>query len=421
MMAKDTGATSLSAPQLGALLGDFRLLLILFVSFRLMLLMVFQPLVLNGTERGITAGGDFQTYFVIASLSDGGGLPLRDWWSEFPPLWSYFSVLVYKLTANFTAFSMTLAVLFLLADIGNLLLIRRIGDCLHGQATAMALAWIYAVLLAPLVFIFWTFEGLVAFCLLCGVWLLIEQRDKWFLLPITLGILTKFIPALALGAVWGYRDYRQALISTVIVVGIVTLVYLAFFLQNPSMTLPSLTAQFSKASYQTVWALIDGNTRTGNFGPLEDRLDPVRANVLQGNPPRVPGVLRFGVALAIGLVVFFRTRRLDDKGLVAFVGMTLLLFFLQSQGWSPQWLAQIIPFVLLCFPNRAGILVIVVITLASFFEYPLLFSGDIGGEITSALTAPFALSILARTGLFIGLCVALYNILRQPIGNDGKV
>lgn len=422
-MVKDTGADSLNTPQLGTLLGDFRLLLILFVSFRLMLLMVFQPLLLDSAERGITVGGDFQTYFQIASLSDRVGLPLRDWWSEFPPLWSYLSVVIYKLSPTFTGFSTILAVLFMLSDCGNLLLIRRIGARLHGQKTGMALAWIYALLFAPLIFVFWTFEGLVAFCLLLGIWLLIDQRDRWFPLPMILGILIKFIPVLLLGALWRYRTCRQALAQTLLVLGAVVLVYLAFMLQNASMTLPSLTAQFNKASYQTIWALIDGNYRTGNFGPLADRLDPARATVLQGNPARVPGLLRLGVALAIGLLVFARARRLDDTGLVAFVGITLLLFFLQSQGWSPQWLVQVIPFVLLCFPNRTGILVIILLILTSFFEYPLLFSrtGDTGGEITGSLMMPFGLAVLARTGLFIGLCIALYNILRQPTGNDGKV
>jgi len=43
------------------------------------------------------------------------------------------------------------------------------------------------------------------------------------------------------------------------------------------MTMPSLTAQFNKASYESIWALIDGNYRTGNFGPLTDRLTRQRS------------------------------------------------------------------------------------------------------------------------------------------------
>ncbi len=403
---------------LTGLLGDFRLLLILFVAFRLMLLMVYQPLLIQGAERGITVGGDFQTYFEIASLSKTVGLPLRDWWSEFPPLWSYISVAVYQLqgaNASYGGFAMLLGLIFLIADTGNLILLRRIGSRLYKPETGMALAWVYAVLLAPLVFTFWTFEALVVFSMLLGIWLLLEQKDNRSGIAVAIGALIKFTPALVLGAVWRMRQPRHAARYAAIVLGLFILVYIPFFAQNSAMALPSLTAQFNKASYESIWALIDGNFRTGNFGSLTERLDPANANIMQGNPARIPGWLRLGVAGAVGLFVFVRTRRFDDKGLVAFVGITLLIFFIQAQGWSPQWLIQIIPFVLLCFPSRNGVLIIVLLSLATFAEYPFLFirTGDTGGEITGSLVMSYAIVILARTGILVGLCVAFYNLLRQ--------
>jgi hypothetical protein len=93
----------------------------------------------------------------------------------------------------------------------------------------------------------------------------------------------------------------------------------------------------------------------------------------------------------------------------------VFIFFLQAQGWSPQWLAQILPLILLCFPTKNGVLLSVVLSLIVFAEYPLLFirTGDTGGEITGPFVAPFAGLILARTIILIGLCVALYNKLRQ--------
>ncbi|MBZ0289642.1 MAG: hypothetical protein K8I30_18615, partial [Anaerolineae bacterium] len=172
---------------------------------------------------------------------------------------------------------------------------------------------------------------------------------------------------------------------------------------------------FGKSSYQTVWALIDGNTMTGNFGSVASHLDPAQATAMTGNPPRIPGVLRLAVAAAVGLFVYARTRRFDDKGLVAFVGITLLIFFLQAQGWSPQWLVQIIPLVLLAFPTRNGVLIVVLLSLVTFAEYPFLFirTGDTGGQITGALVMPFIVLVLARTALLVGLCGALYQRLRQ--------
>jgi NADH:ubiquinone oxidoreductase subunit K len=117
----------------------------------------------------------------------------------------------------------------------------------------------------------------------------------------------------------------------------------------------------------------------------------------------------------VGLFVFLRARRLDDKGLLAFVTITLLIFFLQAQGWSPQWLAQIIPLLLLCFPDRNGILIAVMLSVLTFVEYPLLFlrTGDTGGEISGSLITPFALLVIARTAILVGICVALYRRLRE--------
>ncbi|MFN8564460.1 MAG: hypothetical protein U0703_23220 [Anaerolineae bacterium] len=88
------------------------------------------------------------------------------------------------------------------------------------------------------------------------------------------------------------RDMRLAARYTLVSVGIFALVYLLLFAQNSAMTLPSLTAQFNKASYQTVWALIDGNYSTGNFGAAQERLDPANASRLEGEPPVIPGVVR---------------------------------------------------------------------------------------------------------------------------------
>jgi hypothetical protein len=405
--------------QLTSLLADFRLLLILFIAFRIMLLMVYQPLLLANVERGIAAGGDYLNYYQIASLSDSAGLPFRDWWSEFPPVWSYLSTLLYQLSGgargNYTSFALFTGLLMLAFDAGNLVLIRKIGSRLHGTNTGMALVWIYAITLAPLVFTFWNFEPLVAFFLLLGLWWLLVKRDNRSAVAAAIGALTKFTPALILGAVWRFRDRATSLRYTAIIAAVFGGIYLLLFLQNASMTLPSLTAQFNKASYQTVWALIDGNYRTGNFGPLEDRLDPVKAAIVQGNSARIPGWLRLGIAAAIGLFVFVRTRRFDDRGLVAFVAITLLIFFLQAQGWSPQWLVQIIPLLLLCFPTSNGVLAVVMLSLVTFAEYPFLFirTGDTGGEITGALVMPFTILVLVRTGILVSVCIALYQRLRQ--------
>ncbi len=411
---KSQNSTSI---QTSTLLADFRLLLILFVTFRLMLLMVYQPIFNQGIERGVTAGGDFFYYFQLGALSQQGLLPFRDWWSEFPPIPAFLETIVFQLFGRngYNGFALMFGAIMMGFDVGNLVMIRRIGSKLHGAGTGMALAWVYAVTLAPLVLIWWDFEPMVAFFLLWGIATLIEARELRSAVIAGIGALIKFTPALILGAVWRFRAGRSALRYTLITVGMFALVYLLLFVQNSAMTLPSLTAQFSKSSYQTVWALIDGNYKTGNFGTPQDRLNPQKAYTLEGQPSVIPGGVRLVAAALIGLFVFARTRRFDDRGLVAFVAITLLIFFLQAQGWSPQWLAQIVPLILLCFPTRDGVTTVVLLSLVTFAEYPFLFirTGDTGGEISGSLVLPFVMLVLARTGILIGVCVALYRRLRQ--------
>jgi hypothetical protein len=403
---------------LTGLLGDFHLLLILFVAFRLMLLMVYQPVLVNGVERGVTAGGDFLYYHQLGALSADGMLPFRDWWSEFPPIPAALVTFVYQFAGrndNYAGFAVFFGLIMLVCDVGSLVLVRAIGRRLHGANTGMALVWVYALMLAPTVFIWWNFEPLLALFLLLGLHWLLRGQNVRSALAAGVGALVKFTPALVLGAVWRFGQQRLALRYTAVVAGIFIVVYGLLFAQNAAMTAPSLTAQFNKASYQTVWALIDGNYSTGNFGAAAERLDPANAYVVQGNPAVIPGWLRLLVAAAVGALVYARTRRFDDKGLVAFVTITLLVFFLQAQGWSPQWLAQIIPLALLCFPTRDGVMTVVLLTLATFAEYPFLFirTGDTGGVMTGALVTPFVILVLARTAVLVGLCLALYRRLRQ--------
>ncbi|MBK8021345.1 MAG: hypothetical protein IPK19_07890 [Chloroflexi bacterium] len=395
---------------------DLRLLVLLFVGFRLLMVVVYMPLFQAGGERGVTAGGDYFTYYQLGAFSREGLLPFRDWWSEFPPIPSTLNVLFFQMFGrDYGTFAMAFGLLMLVFDVGNLLMVRRIGSKLYDLGTGMALAWVYALLLAPAVMIWWNFEPMVAFFLLWGLAAFLDRRHGRSAVVAGIGMLIKFTPALILGAVWRMRPARVAVRYTATVLGWFALVYALLFAQNVAMTLPSLTAQFSKASYQTVWALLDGNMTTGNFGPVPERLDPDAANRSQGNPAVIPGLVRLGLAAAAGAGIFLTTRRRDDRGAVSFVAVALLIFFLQAQGWSPQWLAQIIPLLLLAFPSRDGILAIILLTVTVFVEYPFLFvrTGDTGGVITGSLVTPFVILIVARTLLLLAFCVALYRNLRR--------
>jgi hypothetical protein len=398
---------------------DKRLLLYLFVALRLMLLIAYQPFLLNGVERGLTVFGDFQHYYNVASLNSNGSLPYRDYWYEFPPVFPAISLTVYTLTGGqaggFTTYATALGLLMIVVDAGNLLLIQRLGTRLHKEETGTTLAWTYALLAVPLVFSMWTFEPLVCLAILLALTWLVEGKDNRAAGAIAFGALIKLYPLILLAGVFRMRKLPQAIRVTVITVIIAGIGIGAMLVVGGKFGLPSLTAQFSKASYQTVWALIDGNYRTGNFGPIADHFIPEKATELLGNPSRVPWWLRGLIFGAIGLFIYARTRRFDERGLVAFVTITVVVFFLWSQGWSPQWQMVLLPLILLNFPTRTGVLVCLMLSLVNFIEYPLLFmrTGDTGGAISGAQLPMFAALIAMRTLILIGVAIGLYQVLRQ--------
>ena len=131
-----------------SLLRDFRLLVYLFVAFRLTMLIVYQPMLIDGVERGVSAGGDLTYYQALGAFSDQGLLPFRDYWSEFPPIWPLVYTTVYQLTksgaeSNYSSFASVIGLIMLAFDTGNLILLRRIGERLHGRDVGLALAIFY--------------------------------------------------------------------------------------------------------------------------------------------------------------------------------------------------------------------------------------------------------------------------------------
>jgi len=404
------------------LLADFRLLLILFVAFRVLLLLAYPPFFIDGVERGIGVGGDRLYHYALSSLEDEGLWPFRDWWSEFPPLWYLTTTTLHAALgaqASYDTWSLALGVLAILFEVGNLALLRRIGARLHGEGMGLALAWVYAVLLAPTIFMWWNFDSWATLTLLGGISLALENRPRLLGLVLGIGALVKFVPLLVLGALARFWPWRRAALSAGLALATFALAYGPLFALNADFALISLTAQFGKPSYQTVWALLDGNYTTGNFGTVESHLraDGVNDGVGERNPARVPSWLRLGVALALGLAAFLRARRADALGLMAFVGLTFIIFYLQSQGWSPQWLSQIVPLALMVFPTRDGVLTVVVLSLLAFVEYPFLFirTGDTGGvfEPDHPLFPLWVLVILARSVSLVGLGWAFYRKICQ--------
>ncbi len=404
------------------LFTDWRVLLYLFISLRIGLLIVYQPQLLATSdadlplvERGLTTLGDYAEHYQISSRVASDNLPYKDYWVEFPPVWPALTALLATLFNNFTNWASVLFLLMTLFDIGNLLLVRQLGEKLHGSDTGIALSWVYALLVTPLVMTAWNFESIVIFTVLMGFRWLIQAKNIPSAAVISFGILTKYISVLILPVVWKFYPRCQAIIFSAFSLGIALVVLGALLAWGGEIAWTSLTVQFSKPSYQTVWALLDGNYRTGSFPGGEARYDAEAQIVRQwGNEAVIPAWLRLIPFAAFGLWLFMRPMADKISTQFAFLSITLVIFMLWSHGWSPQWVVVLLPFILLNFPTRIGVLGAVTLMIGTFIEYPLLFryGAESGNLISEAYRLPFALMIVARTLFLGGFAAALMGKLQ---------
>jgi hypothetical protein len=232
----------------------------------------------------------------------------------------------------------------------------------------------YALLLLGLAYGWWYFDPLAVLAMLSGLLWLLEDKDSRAGLALAAGTLIKLFPVMALVVVWRIRTARRAARITGLTLGLTLIVYGILWLASPQMTLASVRSQASKGSWETVWALLDGNYQTGNFGPEIERLDPEKALIPRGNLPRLPSGLTLIPFAILGGWFFLKARITDARGAVSFLGFTWCLFLLWSPGFSPQWVLYLIPLCLLGLPYREGVLLAVVLVLLSLLEWPGLLS-----------------------------------------------
>ncbi len=387
---------------------DIKLILALFVSSRLMMLLAVPP-------ENLVGYSDYRYFFNVAELTGRGFWPFVHFWSEYPPIFPYLNVAIYFLAGQqFKNYVLLLAFVLLLADAGNLALLYRLAFRLHGRARAIRIAWIYTALYVPVFFWLSNFDALSTFLILLALTTLLENRRGLLIAALGLGAMLRILPLMLLAAVWRRNGLRAAVGYGLAAVVISLLILLPFLLTSPAMTTASLLSQAGKSSYQTVWALLDGNDTTGNFGPLIDHFDPAKATQPVNNPARIPSWLTILPFAGLGLFWLTRPRRLPDINLDAlvFTALTFVVFFLWSPGWSPQWQLFLIPLLLLTLIENRAVLFIIVLGFVNFLEWPVILS--------RGLPQLLPLTIIIRTLLFGLLAFELYQIFQPGILADKR-
>jgi len=360
----------------------------------LVFLLIRATLLLALPFDGLRNYSDHLHFFNLAALP---GLPYFNFWSEFPPVFPFLSELLHGLSGGAEHTYTYLLILFLsAAGLGSILLFERIAARLD-LPDGLWRAVLFAALLAALPYTWWYFDILTVFFTLLAIDLAFSRRPAALAgLVLGLGILTKLFPAMLLPALWKNLSRRRALIMTPAALILPLLIYAALGLASPSFTAASLQSQAAKGSWETVWALLDGNLRTGNFGPLDERFDPAAAELAQGNPPFLNPWLRLAIFGALGLFLFLRARLDSPRRALAFAGLTSTIFFLWSPGWSVQWVLYLLPLILLTLPQRMALLLGAAHLFINLLEWPVLLSRGLFDTLPlTILLRAFLLLLLA--------------------------
>jgi hypothetical protein len=342
-----------------------RYLVILFITARLFIY-------LSSTLDSLKGYGDFFHFYQLALLP---GLPYIHYWMEFPPVFSFLSELLFRLAGGQEhVFDYLLAILLMAADAGNLWLFIRLCKRLYPDAQPLERSLVYLIVLSTLAYCWWYFDPFAVFFMMLALNFFLEKRLISGGVLTAIGLLTKLFPILAIIALWKSVSWRRIILPVCISTGIGILCYGILWMISPQYTEASILSQPSKGSWETVWALLDGNYKTGNFGPILERLDSTLASVPRGNPAKVPVWLTLVIFIGIGLLGLLRVKEISNINQLAMVGWAWCIFMLWSPGYSPQWILFIIPLILLVLSEKRAYLFVLVLILINLLEWPLMLS-----------------------------------------------
>ena len=353
--------------------------------------------------------GDLNQFYAVGGLN---GWPFINYWVEFPPIFAFINSLTFRLVSgNPFLFDLVQCLIFGLAGAAGLFVFRRLANMLWGGSSSDRRVLIYFALILPLPYTWWYMELLPVFLMLLAIYACLRSQPAFSTgLTIGIGALVKWFPSIILPAVLRYLPRKQALKVMIIAVVLIVLVFGGFYLISPDMTRASLISQPSRSSWETAWALIDGNFHTGEFILLSDRFNPAYAGIARDQPARIPPLLKLVVFAGAGLWVYWKAAVSgNDLAFLGLIGVTWIIFLLWSPGWSPQWILYLLPLILLTLPERQGLWLCLALIFITLLEWPTFLKHNIWEGLY--------IIVPLRIGVFI---VLLWKWIRQARGLDNN-
>jgi hypothetical protein len=353
---------------------EFLLILVLAVVFRFTAVLVFRP----GGYLGELS--NFGYYRLLLDFTNMGFYPFVDFWLEYPPVFPWLMLGLYRLSLLIppwsqpgTWFYLSLSTFFAVVEAGNLVLLYGIARRLYDRDQAVRVAWIYTALLNPVLTMFGAFDGLGLFFLLLAVLLTLDRRAVASGAAVGLGFMTKLLPITAVPAALQHMKRASQRVKLLGAAAITILLIAAPFLViAPDYLIQSLRSPMLRASWETVWALVDGYYSYGVAGGW-DRFDPLQAGAAQ-HDSQLPWTV---ITIGFGLVfLFLYTRRVDwadRRRVVAFTALTQNLLVLYAKGYSPQFLIMLLPFIILLIRGWRGVAYALLLSVINVVEFPIYF------------------------------------------------
>ncbi len=323
--------------------------------------------------------GDLQVYREWTSLT---GWPYLNYWVEYPPLFPFLSEGLYRLSAGQDfLYDFLIALVLALAGAASLYYFYRIAREVHDEQSSRIRTLVLFGVMVTLPYTWWYADSITLFFMMAGIWAIVTQKDHLAGIWIGLGVLAKWFPLFLLPALFRQRSIKRIMVIGSIALLLAGVIWLVLFVVSPDMTRAALLSQLGRSSWQTVWALIDGNMTTGAYLTIEQRLDPSQSMVSTGNPPVIPPLLTLLIFSMIGIAILIRRSQPTSFNYISNIGVIWLLFLLWSPGWSSQWVLYLLPLVLLLLPIGKGVLLCLGLVMVNVIEFPFL----LGRHLTDSL------------------------------------
>lgn len=356
--------------------------------------------ILSVPFSAVTGYGDYWNFFNQAGM----GVPYLDFWTEFPPVFPFLSRLIYLISSGREqAYVYLLVGFFTLVQAATLFVFIRINEMIYPENNRVWRTALYFAVTVGLFYGWAYFDSLAVLFFMLGIYWLLRKKSLKLALGVAAGGLAKWFPLIIIPAIWKMWSWKKAVQITAVILSMLLIIWGVLYFLAPDFTSVSLRSQGNKGSWETIWALLDGNRNTGNFGAEVNRRVPELPIFLSNRQPALISPWLSLTAFSLFGFWLFCKLKLDNRlEVLAFIGLTLIIFFLWSPGYSPQWMLFLLPLVLLIFPLREGVAAGVTLALISLLEWPILLSRGLF-EFLPGL-------IILRAGLFILIGFRFYQI-----------